>query len=373
MRVAALGDAHLGRQYLSVTDAATGVNRRELDFEESFTAAIDLALAQEPDLLVWLGDVFDHPRPTYRSFRVAQRALLKLREHGVPLVAISGNHDTPRLPGTGSPYSVLADTFPEVMFATRLQYASFDLPGLRVHCVPQMLTVDATLEALQQADAERSLDRSNLLLTHPRVTQVEPKYADINEIEVDAGLIKADLVLLGHYHFHTKVLPGMWYAGSTDTFTFADDPDKPKGIVVLDTDTGECTHVPVPSTRQLVTLETVQALGLSPTEVEELVLQRASSVPEGAVARLFLDGVDPEAYRLLDLQKVRDASGAALHLKLSPSFAGTEMKVDIPDLDSMASRWHRYMDHQDLMGYDRDKLVELGDGYLARAVEESAS
>src|SRR5947209_16307321 len=96
-----------------------------------------------------------------------------------------------------------------------------------------------TLFRSQQADKERSLDRSNLLLTHPRVTQVEPKYADINEIEVDAGLIKADLVLLGHYHFHTKVLEGMWYAGSTDTFTFADDPDRPKGIVVLDTDTGD--------------------------------------------------------------------------------------------------------------------------------------
>jgi DNA repair exonuclease SbcCD nuclease subunit len=371
MRVVALGDAHLGRSYLSVTDPATGVNRRELDFEESFTAAIDLALDQSPDLLVWLGDVFDHPRPTYRSYRVAQRALLTIRQHGIPLVVISGNHDTPRLPGTGSPYSALADTFPDVHFATRLSYAYFDLPGLRVHCVPQMLTVDATLEALDQADRDRSLDRSNLLLTHPRVTQVEPRYADINEIEVDAGLIKADLVLLGHYHFHTPVLPGMWYAGSTDTFTFADDPDKAKGIVVLDTDTGECRHVALPARRPLVTLETVQALGLSPSEVEELVLQRAASVPDGAVARLFIDGIDPEAYRLLDLDRVRDVASAALHLKLAPSFAGAEMSVEIPDLDSMAARWDRYLAHQDLLGYDRDRLTGLGRSYLARAVEET--
>jgi DNA repair exonuclease SbcCD nuclease subunit len=373
VRVVALGDAHLGRAYLSITDAATGVNRRELDFEESFTDAIDLALAQDPELLVWLGDVFDHPRPTYRSFRVAQRALLKIREHGVPLVVISGNHDTPRLPGTGSPYSALADTFPDVMFATRLSYAAFDLPGLRVHCIPQMLTVDATLEALDQADRDRSLDRSNLLLSHPRVTQVEPRYADINEIEVDAGLIKADLVLLGHYHFHTRVMDGMWYAGSTDTFTFADDPERDKGIVVLDTDSGECRHVALPNRRPLVTLETVNALGLSPSEVEGLVLERAASVPDGSVARLYLDGVDPEAYRLLDLQAVRDAAAAALHLKLEPSFAGTEMTVEIPDMDSMASRWQRYLQHQDLTGYDRERIAELGAGYLSQAVEETAS
>ena len=57
-----------------------------------------------------------------------------------------------------------------------------ELPGLVVHAVPQMLTVEATLEALDQADAERSLDRTNLLLTHPRIPQVEPRYADINDV-----------------------------------------------------------------------------------------------------------------------------------------------------------------------------------------------
>ena len=372
MKVAAFGDAHLGRSYLSVVDPDTRVNRRELDFEESFTAAVDQALAEQPDLLVWLGDIFDHPRPSYRSFRVAQKALLKIRDHGLPLVVISGNHDTPRLPGMGSPYSALADAFPDVHFATRLSYEAFDLAGLRVHCVPQMLTVDDTLEALDEADRNRSLDRSNLLLTHPRVTQVEPHYADINEIEVDAGRLKADLVLLGHYHFHTKVADGMWYAGSTDSFTFADDPDKPKGFVVLDTDTGDIRHVPVEGRRRLVTLETVHALGLSPAEVEDLVLKRAETVPEGAVARLFIDGVDPEAYRLLDLHRIHDVAGAALHLKLEPSFAGTDMTVEIPDMESMAARWATYIEHQDLTGYDRERLDDLGKAYLARAVEETA-
>src|SRR5438876_9310270 len=161
MKVAALGDAHLGRAYLSAT-TPEGVNQRERDFESSFEAAARLARAQKPDLVVWLGDVFDHPRPTYRSFRVAQRGLVRIREHGVPAVIITGNHDTPRLPGTGSPYSVLADTFPEMSFAHRLQYERFDFPGLTVHAVPQMLTVDATLDALAEVERSRRLDRVNL-------------------------------------------------------------------------------------------------------------------------------------------------------------------------------------------------------------------
>jgi DNA repair exonuclease SbcCD nuclease subunit len=371
MKVAALGDAHLGRAYYNVTDPATGVNRRERDFEESFEAAVALALEQEPDLLVWLGDVFDHPRPTYRSFRVAQRALLRVREAGLPLVAISGNHDTPRLPGTGSPYSALADAFPEFSFATRMAYERVELPGLVVHCVPQMMAVDHTLAALDEADRSRSLDRSNLLLTHPRVPQVEPRYADINEIEVDAGLLRSDLVLLGHYHVQTRVSDNTWYAGSTDSFSFADDPDRPKGIVVLDTDSGECRHLPLAGQRPLVTLDTVHAQGLSPPEVEALVLDRAASVPEGAVARLYVDGVDPEAYRLLDLDRVREAGAAALVLKLEPTFLGAHTDVELPDLSSLASRWERYLQNQELAGYDRGRIEDLGREYLARAVEES--
>src|SRR5205807_7520665 len=333
MKVAALGDAHLGRSYLPFT-TPDGVNQRERDFEMSFEAAVELALAQQPDVIVWLGDVFDHPRPTYRSFVRAQRMLVKIRDHGIPAVVITGNHDTPRLPGTGSPYSALADTFAgSVHFAHRLQYERFELPGLVVHAVPQMLTVEATLDALEAAARSRDADRTNLLLTHPRVTQVEPRYADINEIEVDAGMLQSDLVLLGHYHFHTKVGRGIWYAGSTDTFSFADDPDKPKGIVVLDTDTGECRHVPLAGQRPLVTLEAVFALGLSPAEVQEQVLQRAAEVRDGAVARLYLDGVDPEAYRLLDRQAVQEAAGRGLLLRIEPVVAASSSRGEaLPEL-----------------------------------------
>ncbi len=370
MLIAAIGDAHLGRSYYPVT-TPDGVNQRERDFEVSFEKAVETVLAESPQLVVWLGDVFDHPRPTYRSFRLAQRGLARIREHGIPAVVISGNHDTPRLPGTGSPYSALSDAFPDMHFAHRLTYERFELEGLVVHAVPQMLTVEATLAALVEVESNRSLDKVDLILTHPRVTQVEPKYADINEIEIDAGAIKSDLALLGHYHNFASVTDSMWYAGSTDTFSFADEPDRPKGIVMLDTDTAECRHVPVRGHRPLITLPSVEALGLPPSELQARVLERVSTVPEGAVARLFIDGVDPEAYRLLDLQAVRDAHRQALHCQLKPDFAGTQSQVELIEMDSMPSRWARYLQGQDLTGFDRGRLDQLGRDYLTRAVESS--
>jgi DNA repair exonuclease SbcCD nuclease subunit len=372
MKVAAIGDAHLGRSYLPYT-LDGGVNQREWDFERSFEAAVDLALAQEPDLVVWLGDIFDHPAPHYRSYRVAQRALARMREHGVEVVVISGNHDTPRLPGRGSPYSALADTFPEFHFAHRLQYERFEVSTgagtVVVHAVPQTLNAEDALVALGEARAGRSSQHVNLLLTHPRLKQLEPRHADINEIELDLGALQSDLVLLGHYHFHTEVSERIWYAGSTDTFSFADDPDKPKGVVLVDTDRGTCRHLPLAGQRPLVTLQTVYATGISPSELSEQVLERASQVPGGAVARLYLEGVDPEAYRLLDRQAVREAAAAALDLRLEPRFQAVSVPTELPSVETLGGQWASWLEHQDLATLDRQRVTRMGLTYLEEAVE----
>jgi DNA repair exonuclease SbcCD nuclease subunit len=371
MKVVALGDAHLGRSYLPVT--RDHINVRERDFEESFTRAVAQALAEGPDLIVWLGDVFDHPRPSYRSFRVAQRALAQVRDAGVPAVVIAGNHDTPRLPGSGSPYSVLADTFePAVRFVHRMAYERITVGDLVVHAVPQMMTPEALEAALADVERQLSTDATNLLIAHPLLFSVKSQrsYADINELEVDQARLRADLVLLGHWHYFLEVAPRVWYAGATDTFNFADNPERPKGIVVCDTDAGTCAHVPVPG-RPLVTLPTVEALGLGAAEVQERMAAAAAGVPEGAVARLFVDGVEPEVWRSVDLDAVREAGAAALYLDVKPSFTTTASRWEAVELPSMAERWDRFLEHQDLTGFDRDRIRALGRDYITAALEES--
>ena len=284
MKVVALGDAHLGRNAGPVME--NGINRRELDFDESFTRVVDLALARQPDLFVWLGDIFDKPNPSYRSYRVAQRELAKIRDHGIPLVSISGNHDTPRVAGTGSPYRPLEDIFSDFNFAPGFERRSFEYADIVVHCVPQMASVQATLDALAEVRDNRSADKTNLLLTHPRVPQVEPRYDDLNEITVDASALDCDLVLLGHYHSHREVAKGIWYAGAPDAFGFADEFEDPKGFVVLDTTTGLIDHVALDGRRPMVHPFPIDARGIGPDEVTEKIAAVASEAPDGR------DGVD---------------------------------------------------------------------------------
>lgn len=371
MRIAALGDAHLGRSALSAV-TAEGVNQREFDFERSFEAAVDRCLSVNPDLIVWLGDVFDHPRPSYRSFRVAMRALAKIREHGIGLVAISGNHDTPRLPGTGNPYAVLDDAFPEFHFAYRMAYERVELPGLAIHCVPQTRTSEDAVLALDEAAEHRQLDRVNLLITHPLVQSVERKYADINEIEVQDSDLRADHVLLGHYHVFTKVSNNIHYAGSTDTFSFGDVDKTPKGIVVLNTDTGDCQLEGLSDQRTLHTPDPVYCLGLNATEVQNQVIERLSPLPPGSIARVTLDGVSPEAHRLLDLRVVAESANHLLNWRLDPSFDRSKVPVeDLPELSSLLDRWKGYAGAQmvDLTPSEVDRVVEIGHNYLTEAIE----
>ncbi|MEA2550533.1 MAG: repair protein SbcD/Mre11, partial [Actinomycetota bacterium] len=106
-RLVALGDAHLGRTHLAHLRDEQGRNLREEDFLRSFAWAVDETIAQEPDGFLWHGDIFDHARPTYRTFGRVLVGLKRLRAAGLRGVSISGNHDTPRVRGTGSPYAAL--------------------------------------------------------------------------------------------------------------------------------------------------------------------------------------------------------------------------------------------------------------------------
>jgi DNA repair exonuclease SbcCD nuclease subunit len=371
VRIAALGDAHLGRSSLSAV-TADGVNQREHDFEQSFLASIDKCLDTNPDLIVWLGDVFDHPRPSYRSFRIAMRALATIRSAGVRLVAISGNHDTPRLPGTGNPYAVLDDAFPEFHFAYRMAYEAVDVGDAVLHCVPQTRTAEDAVAALQLASDARVTDKVNVLITHPLVQSVERRYPDINEIEIDDAQLRSDHVLLGHYHVFTKVRPSVFYAGSTDTFSFGDVADVPKGAVLLDTDTGSCTLQGLSGQRELHTLDMVYAFGLSAAEVEQQIVDRLTPVASGSVVRMVLDGVAPEVYRLIDHRLIADAGSHLLHHRLEPDFDRSKQPVEsIPELASIGHRWKAFADGQmmDKPVDERDQIVEAGHKYLEEAIE----
>jgi DNA repair protein SbcD/Mre11 len=373
-RLVALGDAHLGRSHLAHLRDDQGRNVREEDFLRSFTWAVEETIRREPDGFVWLGDVFDHARPTYRTFAHVLAGLQALANAGLPGVAISGNHDTPRVRGTGSPYDALERVFGNVAFAWRMEAMRAEVAGVQVHAVPQTLGVDELRQQLKAAGDAVVADATNLLIAHVALTSLPARaYRDINDLEVEEGAFDRafELVVLGHYHAVQKVSKRTWYAGATDTFSFADSPDTAKGLVVIDTDAGTVEHVENPHERPLATVS-VAAAGMSSGELVDAVERAAKGTPEGAVVRVYLNDVDPAAYRQVALEQFQEAVPNALWVQLEPEMGAEAFAVQGgPTVGSLEQEWAAYVEVQDLAGLERDRVVALGARFLEDARGET--
>ncbi len=373
-RLVALGDAHLGRTHLAHLRDEWGRNLREEGFLRSFAWGIDRTLELEPDGFLWLGDVFDHARPTYRTFAHVLAGLQRLADVGLPGVAISGNHDTPRVRGTGSPYDALERVFPNVTFAWGMESRAVDLAGARIHAVPQTLSVSDQRDQLAAAVGRIAADPTNLLIAHVALTSLPSRaYRDINELELEeAAFDRAfDLVVLGHYHAFQKVSKRTWYAGSTDTFSFADSPEVPKGVLLIDTGAGSVKHIDNPNARPLETVS-VEAGAMSAGELVDAVQGAAAGVSEGAVVRVFLDHVDPAAFRQVANEQFQEAVPAAVYVQVEPDYGAEAMAIQGgPRIGSLEDEWAAYVELQDLAGLDRERVVSLGATFLGDAKGET--
>jgi DNA repair exonuclease SbcCD nuclease subunit len=375
-RLVAVGDAHLGRTHLAHLRDDQGRMLREEDFLRSFDWAIAKTIEVEPDGFLWLGDIFDHARPSYRVFTRVAVGLRRLEETGLPGVAISGNHDTPRLRGTGSPYAALEEFFPGVAFAWRMEALVADLAGIRVHAVPQTLSVPDFKEQLERSAGELDADATSVLIGHVALTSLPSReWKDINELEVEEAAFdkRFDHVLLGHYHVHQKASKRTWYAGSTDSFSFADRPKGcgPKGLVVLDTETGKVEHHPNPAERPLET-RAIQAAGMGPAELIEACHREGAGCPEKAIMRVFLDEVDPAAYRQVTQDDLQDAIPQAVHVQAEPVYGATALAMQgAPEIGRLETEWDAYVEVQDLAGLDRERVQTTGRRFLEEASTET--
>jgi DNA repair exonuclease SbcCD nuclease subunit len=376
-RLVAFGDAHLGRTHLAHVRDDQGRNLREEDFLRSFDWAVEETLRQQPDGFVWLGDIFDHAKPSYRGFTRVVVGLRRLEAAGLRGVAISGNHDTPRLRGTGSPYAALEEVFDNVTFAWAMEARTVDLAGVRVHAVPQTLTVEEFKEQLEVAARDASGDATNLLLAHVALTSLPLReWRDINELEVEEAAFdrRFDQVLLGHYHVFQKVSKRTWYAGSTDSFSFADRPKGAgaKGVVVLDTDGAKIEHVANPGERPLVSLW-VESASMGPAELLEACSRHAPDVPGGAIARVFLKEVDPAAFRQVTPDDFMETIPQAVHVQVEPDYGIVASAVQGSlEMNTLEQEWASYVDMQDLAGLKRDRVKTLGERFLVEARREEA-
>ena len=85
MKILHTSDWHVGK-------VLKGQSRAE-EHKQVLAQVIEIAQAEQPDLVIVAGDLYDTAAPTPEATRLVTRALTALRRTGADVVAIGGNHD----------------------------------------------------------------------------------------------------------------------------------------------------------------------------------------------------------------------------------------------------------------------------------------
>jgi len=298
IRLLHLADLHIGMENYGQLDPATGLNGRVMDFLRRLNEAVDYALENEIDLVLFAGDAYKSrdPNSTYR--REFARRIKRLADAGIPVVLLVGNHDLPAQERRASSIEIFRTLdVPNVLVANRdqlhrlttrrgqpIQVATVPYPirqRLLAHEEYKDKTI-AELDALVQdlvTENIRALAEQvdptlpAVLVGHFSVS--EAKYGSERSVMLgrDVVVLKSaladpstssgqapawDYVALGHIHRHQELnngaQPPIVYCGSLERIDFGEEKE-PKGFVVAEVQRGRAEwHFQPVAARRFLTI-----------------------------------------------------------------------------------------------------------------------
>lgn len=397
MLIAHLADLHLGyRAYHRI--APGGINQRERDVADALGRTVEQVIAAEPELVVVAGDVFHSVRPSNAAIMEAFRQFMRLRRAlpRTPVVIIAGNHDAPRSTDSGSILRLLGE-IPDVhVVDDEARAVRLDAPDASVLCLPH-----PALVRHRDGGPEPDPDaRVNVLILHGTVSGSGVDEQLMRLVEYGGAHIEReslgeehwDYIALGHYHNATRIAPNMWYAGATEHTApnlWAEAGTR-KGWVLYDTDrregefreirTREVVELPRFSARAGAASDDGARAWLPAEVIDARIREAAAALPDGVagkVVRQVITDVPRDLFRQLDHRQIRALKAEAVHFQLEArrpeGRRGTERQESRSrtleeELAVFLAGWQTTGP-----GIDRDRLIALGEQYLADAAADVAS
>lgn len=104
IRIVITSDNHLGRYYGKMSFKQLAERRARL--RHAFSQTVDFAIAKKAHLFLQCGDLFDRESPPPAELTFVAQQFQKLREAGIRIYAISGNHDMPTASDGATPVRI---------------------------------------------------------------------------------------------------------------------------------------------------------------------------------------------------------------------------------------------------------------------------
>lgn len=386
-------DAHIGNggnasrynefSTLRINKEIDGVNVRTIDINNAYKQVIDLAIEHKVDAVVDAGDLFDQwGYKANNIFNFVQSQLKRLNNEDIPYIGIIGNHDLPKIKNKGT-YLESLNTFGHAHLAYNGYYESFSLNDKNVvfHCVPSSFRQDILDESLNEISPVEG--KINIGVGHFGVSTIK-HYAEnsINSLVVDLDRLIAtemDYFALGDYHAETDFGNNIRYSGSIERFGFGEIDIKPQVLLVeIDSDTKEVNveHLHL-NVRPMIDLPTLDVKGLQIAEIHEKVEKILLSTDiEDKIVRFRIKNLPKDFKRLIDDEKIKELTAAALFFKLDlveKADKTKEAKTAGNQFVGVLEGWSEFVNSIESDGtYDKSKLEKMGYERLLEVFDDAS-
>lgn len=289
-------DLHLDKPF-SFSSHKNEVKRKK-DLNKRFEEIIDYAIDKDPDLFLIGGDIYDKVNPTNSSriFFISQ--IRRLRDAGIAVYMIGGNHDVPKMRESNTPLETLKSAGIGNVFTNTdsLEKESLEVDGKEISIYGKSYKTSRENENPLKNEKIDKDDNTKILLLHAsfhglNVESVIPgfeKQRPIYKNDVEGW----DYVALGHYHNHFQRQTGngttIANPGSIDRLSFQEENDD-KGFYHVTLEDGE------------VTTEFVK-LDARDLETKQLELSEEMENPTEKIINFLETNEDPEKILRLRLK-----------------------------------------------------------------------
>lgn len=268
IRILHTSDWHLGK----IVMVQSMLDDQRYFIEHVFLPALD---EYKPDVIVLAGDIFDRSIAPIPAIDLFEQTLYSIAERKIPLIAISGNHDSPErlLPGSrllrasgiylaNSMGDFLAPVDITAKDGSRARF--FSLPYFDITMAKEftgnaeLKTINEAYGAVFEMAADKfSPDCPNILVTHCTVTgsitcESESGISVGGAQQVSSDVFsRFDLTCLGHIHSPQRAGGSARYSGSPLRYSF-DKNERDKKMLLYDTSDGmRVTEIPIKPLREM--------------------------------------------------------------------------------------------------------------------------
>lgn len=382
IRVVATADNHLGRNYDRMLPRKLEARREYL--RQGFNTAVDHAITWQAHLFVIAGDLFDTPDPRNIERTCMAKAITRLRNAGITVCAISGNHDMPRQSteqGGIAPLDVYHTLGAITYFesATSIQSIVLDIEGTAIaiggmSSNPLSAAGNDPLKTVKWHRTD-SIAETSLLLLHGQVEghAIPDLQGTLFPIRSLLEHTDADIIVMGDLH-HPATIPldtrrKVVIPGATERMTFGEPEDLP-GFATLEysREHGWQTQR-ITSASQPRSELTIQAEQLPATDIASYIISHimAKSTPETLVRVILRGSISRDHYHHLALRTIQE--------KVFPhvfqcTFDTTGLMLEDQQGDS-AMRGVRLSQQEEITQYADEKIADTNDSE-SRAIWQAA-